>query len=604
MTITIIIEIFAFVYLLIIGAAYFNRKKANTYENYLYAALLVNNFIQLILEFSATFLLKECDYYPVGCMIVNKAYMIGIGIYVIIMSFYVGCSLKYGNQGYVPEKIPMFNLIFSILALILTFTILVLPITFNHVFVKGMEQVYVTGPGVTVLMIFAGIFIIYDLILIIFVKAKNKHNSRIAFLLVLICYFSILISRFFMPGITLLYAIVTLTNIVMYFVIQNPDAIKVNELNDIKREASKYNNQKSEFLSNMSHEIRTALDIVQIYSGDIINSDEKEEVKEDVQDIIDASENLLEVIGNIIDINKIETNDIELNNVIYDLKKELSSIVKMNVLRIGGKQINLKINIDDNIPETLYGDKVKIKQILNNLISNAIKYTEEGTVVVNITSTVENDICNLNFEVEDTGIGIKDPSRLFTKFDRMDIDKTSKIEGTGLGLVITRSLIQLLGGTLQVESTVNKGSKFYFSIKQEVRKLQDNKFKCDYNLSLPGKSVIICDDNPLGLNASRRFFAKYKFRIDTCSSGGELVNMVRANKYDLVLLDSFMPEMNGIETLNNIKKINANIPVVALTADVLSDSKNKYLEAGFTDYISKPIKKEEVDEVLYKIFKE
>ena len=604
MTITIIIEIFAFAYLLIICAVYFSRRKAHSFENYLYASLLSNNFIQLILEFSATFLIKDYAKYPMACIIVNKAYMIGIGLYIIIMSYYINCSFGY-KEGEYEKKISFYNMCFSILLIGLSLMIILLPITFNHEIIKGMEQVYVSGAGVASLMVFAFVFIIIDLINLIISKTNNKHDAIVAWILLIICTCSIVISRLFFPGITVLYALVTLANIVMFFIIQNPDVVKVAQLNSIRKEASKYNDQKTEFLSNMSHEIRTALDIVQILSKDIIDSNESDEVKDEVKDILDASDNLLEVIGNILDINKIESNSIQLNNVNYDLKKELSSIAKMNAVKISTKPINFIVNIDNDIPDSLYGDKVKLKQVLNNLLSNAFKYTEEGKVILNIRGEVTDNICKLTVEVKDTGIGIKDPKRLFVKFDRMDIDKTSKIEGTGLGLVITRDLIQFMGGNLEVESTYGEGSKFSFTIDQKVSEEENNVNKTyQYNFDLIGKKVIICDDNLLSLNASRKFFSRYNIDITTCKSGSEVINNIRSNKYDLILLDVFMAEMDGIETLKNIRKFNQYIPVIALTADALSDSKHKYIQAGFDDYISKPVNKNEVDEVFSKLFKE
>ena len=604
MTITIIIEIFAFAYLLIICAVYFSRRKVHSFENYLYASLLSNNFIQLILEFSATFLIKDYAKYPMACIIVNKAYMIGIGLYIIIMSYYINCSFGY-KEGEYEKKISFYNMCFSILLIGLSLMIILLPITFNHEIIKGMEQVYVSGAGVASLIVFAFVFIILDLINLIISKTNNKHDAIVAWILLIICTCSIVISRLFFPGITVLYALVTLANIVMFFIIQNPDVVKVAQLNSIRKEASKYNDQKTEFLSNMSHEIRTALDIVQILSKDIIDSNESDEVKDEVKDILDASDNLLEVIGNILDINKIESNSIQLNNVNYDLKKELSSIAKMNAVKISTKPINFIVNIDNDIPDSLYGDKVKLKQVLNNLLSNAFKYTEEGKVILNIRGEVTDNICKLTVEVKDTGIGIKDPKRLFVKFDRMDIDKTSKIEGTGLGLVITRDLIQFMGGNLEVESTYGEGSKFSFTIDQKVSEEENNVNKTyQYNFDLIGKKVIICDDNLLSLNASRKFFSRYNIDITTCKSGSEVINNIRSNKYDLILLDVFMAEMDGIETLKNIRKFNQYIPVIALTADALSDSKQKYIQAGFDDYISKPVNKNEVDEVFSKLFKE
>ena len=371
----------------------------------------------------------------------------------------------------------------------------------------------------------------------------------------------------------------------------------------------------------MSHEIRTPLNAIVGLADDVVTytSEIPLVVAEDCKDIQNASQTLLEIVGNILDINKIESDKMELVENPYNFKEEVTNMCKVTSTRIGEKNIKFKLNIAEDIPYELIGDKGKVKEIINNLLTNSIKYTDSGEINLNIkcVNYLSKNLTDIYITCQDTGRGIKPENitKLFSKFERLGIEKSSTIEGTGLGLAITKSLVDMMGGKINVQSEYGEGTTFLVILPQKISKIAkpmtdkeiesfaENNSLVEKN-NYKGKRILIVDDNKLNIKVARRALKDFDLIIDECYDGQECLNKINAgNKYDVILMDIMMPNMSGETTLSKLKELdNFNMPVIALTADAIAGAKEKYLEKGFIDYIAKPFSKNEIKEKLDKIF--
>ncbi|MCI8902449.1 MAG: response regulator, partial [Lachnospiraceae bacterium] len=388
------------------------------------------------------------------------------------------------------------------------------------------------------------------------------------------------------------------------------------DADDARHEALAANEAKGRFLANMSHEIRTPINAVLGMDEMILRETKEQQVKEYAMDIYTAGQTLLSLINDILDFSKIESGKMEIVPIAYDLSSMIHDLVNMAAQRAAHKDLCLEVTVDPQIPSRLYGDDVRIRQVLTNILTNAVKYTHEGTVWLRVKCRGDGGTVVLLFEVEDTGIGIRqeDLPKLYTEFERIEEDRNRSIEGTGLGMSITLQLLSLMGSRLQVESEYGKGSKFYFELEQKIvdstpignfeSRIRQIAEDYDYRSKFcaPDAKILVVDDNAANRKVFRHLLKETLVQVTDVESGMECLELVQKNRYDLIFLDHMMPDMDGVETLHRIKELPGcpcrDTPIIVLTANAVSGAKENYLSEGFDDFLSKPIVPDKLENMI------
>ena len=375
--------------------------------------------------------------------------------------------------------------------------------------------------------------------------------------------------------------------------------------------------EKNEFLSSVSHEVRTLLNTIVGLSQDIGEYENiPEEIREDAEDLVSASKELLELVGNILDFSKIRSSEMAIVNAPYNPRELFEELAKIDEKDIGDKPVSFHSNIDSRLPFELIGDKKHMEEVVNNLLTNAIKYTDGGDIWFDVKCINDSVNCTLTITVKDTGRGMKpeEIEKLFTQIERLNIERDTSREGTGLGLAITKSLIDMMGGAIKVESVYGEGSTFIFSVVQKIHMLEESDLSRTQRLKLQElnyakegygyKKILIVDDNRLNIKVARRALEDFDLMIDECYNGKECIDVIsKDTDYDLILMDIMMPGLSGEDTLKGLKEIEGfDIPVIALTADAEEGAQEKYRGMGFVDYIAKPFSKLQIERKLDKVF--
>lgn len=564
------------------------KKQNNLLSNSTYfiltLSLLVGYILELVMYFLSTTAINN-----IILEIYTKLYLIFIICWSSIFSVYTFLLSKKDDE--YNKKIMI---LYALLTVTSSVAIIMLPLNITYT-----NRIILTGNAINFLKV-----LITCMLSVLYIRTvlSNKiintiKANYIYVALIILTIVSFLEIKYQLNIVTTILLFVTY---LIFLTIENPALKEYEIINNLRLRALKANTNKTNFLSNISHELRTPLASIISSIDEIKLYNLPQEIKDNLNDIIDSSNSLLDIVGNVIEINKIENKVYDLKEKNYDIRDAVEKLIKLNTKKYSKENVVFKYSVSDNTPSNLFGDKTKIKEIINNILDNSFKYTNKGSISLTINSVLDNDICNLIIEIKDTGIGIKseDLNKIFNGND-IDNDINSNVNRDGLGLLVSKDLVNLLNGTITVNSYYGSGSVFTINIPQKLKnelEIVEQTNTTKFN----NKKILLVDDDRLNNRILKRLLKIYGIELDTCERGIECIDKINnGEQYDLILMDIMMPDINGVDTLKKLKSNkNFNTKVIALTADALSTSRNKYLKAGFTDYLAKPFKKEELEEKL------
>lgn len=444
------------------------------------------------------------------------------------------------------------------------------------------------------------------------VKKKNEKNKALILLVSISGIGGCVVLQILLDDFATLGLGIFMSIMLIYFLIENADLLIASELKQLQNNIERSSNAKLDFLYNMSHDIRSPMNAIVELSKTLRKVDEfnEEAIRNDIRSIKFSCNNLVDIVNNILDINKIASGNETLQLKEYNLNKLLADLPYVIETRIGSRPIKLEFDIDQNIASKMIGDTTKIYRVIMNILTNSVKYTEVGKIRMTIKGNIDGDTQNLHIKISDTGYGIKkeDFDKMFTKFNRLDDATDNAIEGTGLGLVITKKYVDSMGGKIWFESEYGAGTIFYIDLPQKivdktplseaVDSSENKKIEvCDCTNS----RVLIVDDNALNIKVTKKILEKYNIEVDTVKSGKDCIYKIKSGqKYDLILLDDVLPDLGGMEVVHVVKNIQGfDIPpVIAYTANVMNGIKEEYLKSGFDDYMPKPLDIHQFDGII------
>lgn len=604
------IQIFSFMYLLLVFIIYFSKKRYKTAENDIFKILLIFTMFELILDIVTSYLIKYSNLFinitPLFC----KALMSGYQIWAAILMLYVLLLPNDKNYNSLKELFSKsWNFqIGSIIVFILAFVMFLMPT--NYIYDSNYNISYIAGFSTIYNYTISIIYLLIILISIIVNGKKISFSKRLPiFIFIITASIFLPIQRFNSDVPVLIVPLMSYAIMIMYFTLENPDIKLIKELNELKKVAEEKVEYKTTILDNISYNMKTPMNTIISFSQLLTLKDLKPDEIKYVQNINNASKKLFEMVDNTIDVSKIESGVYKINNIEYKLSDIIKKLYYEISNSISNYNVKLEFNVNENIPLTLYGDFDKLYRVLSNILSNAVKYTNVGKIIFSVDGIVINNKVELIFKISDTGIGIKEENfdRVFSKFSKIDDKKD--MNGTGLGLYLSKKIIEMLNGEISFESTYEAGTTFYIKIKQDIKDftcIGKLKFKNDINNSLnlfdaSRYNALIIDDNMQDINSMKMLLDEYKLNIKDALIFNDNLDLLNINKkYNLIFINARILKESNLHILKTYLEKDGIL--IALTSNLLEESNNYSVNNIYDEYLLKPIDLLQVDKMLNKYF--
>lgn len=587
MQIRITLLIVSFIYTMLTSIIYFSKNRINNSENAVYEKLLSITPIGLLLEIgcNVTAIYKMND---LVSSIISRLYLIFILVWLTTFTLYILTITKYKGDKlteYKNSKIRKSIIIGSIFSILL---LIFLPIDF----VLEKNSAYLGGMGIVFLLAITFLLIILDFILFIKYFKNMTFREKVPMLLLLLLIGGLLLVNNIAPEIQIISSSFALITVIMYFTIENPDKKLLEEIHMSKKIADAANEDKSMLIYNMMNEVKSIASDINKSSEVILNSNNLEENRFFAREIISSNNKLYSMANNIYNIDVIDDINVKTVKNKYNIKLLLKGVISKNRELFEDKDISFRFNIDSNLPNTLYGDSINLKNVLNTIIGNSYKYTDKGYVELSVNAIFKKDIVRLIIKIEDSGIGIKAEDL------EKCLNKNTKDQNSLYG---ARKTINIMGGNLLISSEYNKGTIVTIILDQKI--YTNN--KDNYDNYVNNKKILIIDDNNSSIKLISKILDKHNILYDSSNLGKEALDRIRkGDKYDLILLDEDMPYMNGISVMNKLNKIKGfDTKVILLTKNSNIIYDDIYKDSGFSDYIIKPIDKDDLMNKINKYLK-
>ncbi len=587
MQIRITLLIVSFIYTMLTSIVYFSKNRINNSENAVYEKLLSITPIGLLLEIgcNVTAIYKMNE---LVSSIISRIYLIFILVWLTTFTLYILTITKYKGDKlteYKNSKIRKSIIIGSIFSILL---LIFLPIDF----VLEKNSAYLGGMGIVFLLAITFLLIILDFILFIKYFKNMTFREKVPMLLLLLLIGGLLLVNNIAPEIQIISSSFALITVIMYFTIENPDKKLLEEIHMSKKIADAANEDKSMLIYNMMNEVKSIASDINKSSEVILNSNNLEENRFFAREIISSNNKLYSMANNIYNIDVIDDINVKTVKNKYNIKLLLKEVISKNKELFEDKDISFRFNIDSNLPNTLYGDSINLKNVLNTIIGNSYKYTDKGYVELSVNAIFKKDIVRLIIKIEDSGIGIKAED-----LDKC-LNKNTKDQNSLYG---ARKTINIMGGNLLISSEYNKGTIVTIILDQKI--YTNN--KDNYDNYVNNKKILIIDDNNSSIKLISKILDKHNILYDSSNLGKEALDRIRkGDKYDLILLDEDMPYINGISVMNKFNKIKGfDTKVILLTKNSNIIYDDIYKDSGFSDYIIKPIDKDDLMNKINKYLK-